>query len=262
MKLEHLISAVNKDPHKLVQAMHLQTDGVIINQTDETKEETFQINDAAFRCFHRAERGVGRSRNLAIANRNKEADICLFSDEDIVYEEGYVERILKEFEAHPEADLLLFNVQVVESRRTYWNEDYHRVRWHNYGRYPAYSIAIRQKVLGECNLQYSELFGGGAPYSAGEDSVFLHDCLKSGVKMYATPVCIGSEKERPSTWFQGYTEKFFYDRGVLYYFLYGPLKYLFSFRFIWIHRKQMCQEIPVKKAYQLMKEGIRKAKTL
>ena len=98
--------------------------------------------------------------------------------------------------------------------------------------------------------------GGGAKYSNGEDSLFLRDCLKAGLRIYAHTVCIGEEIERESTWFSGYHEKFFKDRGVLYHFLYGRMASLLSFRFLWVHRRQMCGEIPLKKAFALMRAGI------
>ena len=83
--------------------------------------------------------------------------------------------------------------------------------------------------------------------------------MDKGYRVYASPVTIGREKEGDSTWFSGYHEKFFYDRGVLYHFLYGHLAKLWALRFLLAHREKMCREIPVKKAYQVMREGIRTA---
>ena len=74
--------------------------------------------------------------------------------------------------------------------------------------------------------------------------------------MYTSTAELGEEVYRESTWFQGYNEKFFVDRGVLYHFLYGALAKLFSLRFLFAHKKEMCKDIPVTKAYQLMKKGI------
>ena len=78
--------------------------------------------------------------------------------------------------------------------------------------------------------------------------------------MYAVPVELGMERERRSTWFQGYTEKFFIDRGVLYHFLYGKLAGLMAVRFLAAHGAVMCKEIPRKRALGLMKKGIHSVK--
>ena len=107
---------------------------------------------------------------------------------------------------------------------------------------------------------FSLLFGGGAPYSAGEDSLFIMRCVKSGMKIYALPVSIGREELRPSTWFNGYTEKFFYDRGVLFSHLYGKLAGVMAIRYIMLKKKLMCKEVSPKKAYGLIKKGIREGR--
>ena len=258
MQLEMLISSVNQNPGGLLNKMHVNCDAVLINQCDKNSEEKINIGDYEIKVFHRNERGVGKSRNLALEHASK--DILLFSDEDIEYCDGYGQDILNEFEKHPEADLLLFNVEVCPERRTYWNEGFTRVKWYNCGRYPAYSIAVRKEALERSKVWYSELFGGGAKYSNGEDSLFLKQCADCGLKMYATDVVIGKEEARESTWFKGYTEKFFFDRGVLFAFLYGNMAWVWALRFV-LTKKEMFQgEIKQKQAYRLIREGIRQGK--
>ena len=226
MKLQILVSSLNQEVKSLAEKMNLQADAILINQCNENRYEEWTQDGHRIRCYHLAERGVGLSRNNALLRAD--ADLCLFSDEDIVYDDGAAERIIEGFEQHPEADMLLFNVRVQESRFTYWNSFYKRVRWYNCGRYPAYSFALRTAKMHEKNLTYSLLFGGGAKYANGEDSLFIHDCLKAGLKVYSIPVEIGEEQPRPSTWFFGFDRKFFHDRGVLYHVLYGKLAAVMS----------------------------------
>ena len=90
----------------------------------------------------------------------------------------------------------------------------------------------------------------------GEDSLFLHDCLKAGLKIYMTTVGLGHEEAGESTWFKGYNDKFFYDRGVLYRYLYGPMKKPFAMLFLLRHRKKMCTGISMTEAYRLMRKGM------
>lgn len=258
MRLQTLVSAVKADVRALPQIMNLQSDAILINQTDKNLYDEFEYNGNMIKAYSFAEKGVGLSRNNALLRAD--ADILLFSDEDIVYDDGYAKSVLDEFEKHPEADMLLFNMRVGESRATYYNTDYHRVHIWNAGRYPTYSFAVKREVLNKANVTFSLLFGGGAKYSNGEDSLFLKDCLKYGMKVYATTVELGAETERESTWFNGYTEKFFYDRGYLYHFLYGKLASVMAYRFILAHGKIMCTDIPKSKAISLMKNGIRDAK--
>ena len=147
---------------------------------------------------------------------------------------------------------------VARVQSTYHWDTYGRVRWYNGGRYPTYSFAARTEKLHEANVTFSLLFGGGARYSNGEDSLFLAECIRKGLKVYKAPVTIGKENGRPSTWFHGYNEKFFYDRGVLYHFLYGRAALLMALRFLYKHKGVMCKEMPFSRAFSLMCRGIRR----
>lgn len=263
-RLQILVSSVNKDVHKLPDKMNIETDAVIVNQligTEGTsKDETFEVGAKTIHAFDRCEKGVGLSRNTALSKADSE--LIHFGDDDIIYDDGYSEKIIKEFDNHPEADLILFNVKAQKGRETYWNTDFAQVTWKNYGRYPAYAIAARREKLINSAVKYSLLFGGGAPYMNGEDSLFLHDCLKAGLKLYRTTVALGHEEAGESTWFEGYTDKFFYDRGVLYAFLYGHLADILGFRFLFKYRKEMCAEKGLFKCFRLLSDGIGKGREL
>ena len=258
--LEVLVAALQENDITLAEHMNLSTEAVICNQCQEVSYREFRRKGRRIRTFAFNERGVGRNRNNALMRAD--ADYVLFADEDIVYDDDYEESVLRAFQQNPKADILMFNVRAVEGRRTYENRRVKRVRWYNYGRYPTYAVGAKLESLRRANVWFSLLFGGGAAYSNGEDSLFLHDCLKKGLKIWAVPVEIGHEAAREnntSTWFNGYNEKFFYDRGVLYHDLYGAFQGVFALRFLVKHRKTMCSEIPLRRAYQIMKKGMRNA---
>ena len=254
-RLEHLISAVNRVTADLVIQMRLKTDAVIVNQCDKFEYNEMDNCGSKIRTYNCNERGVGVSRNTAILHA--QGEILLIGDEDIVYTDTYVEDILKEFDAHPEADMILFNVDQSDGRFTYHNDSFGRVRIYNSGRYPAYSIAVRAKALQKSGIAFSTLFGGGARYSAGEDSLFLRDALKKKIRIYKSPVLIGHEITRKSSWFEGYNEKYFLDRGVLYHYLYGIFAKPLALRFLFSHKEELCVNIPLWQCYKIMKLGIK-----
>lgn len=255
MQVQVLASVMNQNMEMIAERMNLGSDAVIINQCDCLKQEQMEYKGHSVRFYSFPDRGVGRSRNEAILRAD--GDICLFSDEDIVYEEGYAERIAAEFVQNPDADLILFNVIVDESRRTYHITQRKRVHWYNCGRYGAVSFAVRRESLLASGVTFSLLFGGGARYSNGEDSLFLKEFMQKGYRVYTAPVTIAREVVRESTWFAGYNQKFFHDRGVLYHYLYGKLAAVFALRFLVAHRKKMCAEVSVKQAFVWMCAGIR-----
>ena len=257
-RIQLLVAAVSQDTQALPEKMNIQSDAIIVNQKMPYGYEERDLGGHNIRVFNCDEKGVGLSRNLALLRADHE--ILQFCDEDIVLDEGYTVLMEKEFDDHPEADMLLFNVRATEGRVTYNNTDFARVNYLNYGRYPAYAIAVRGSRLHEAGVTFSLLFGGGAKYSNGEDSLFLKQCLDKGLKIYRTSVKIGHEEDdRPSTWFSGYNEKFFFDRGYLYHFLYGKLAKPMCLRFLLAHKNEMCKEMSVGKCFSIMKRGVRAA---
>lgn len=256
MQLTLLISSLNKDVDELIEKMNISSSAVIVNQCEKDFEEIKEMDFGKVVVVSSSDRGVGNSRNLCIDKSF--GDIVLFADDDIVYDAGYSEVLIKEFEEHPEAEMIMVNVRVCEERRTYTNEErFKKLSRFNIGRYPAYSIAVRRNVLMDKNLKFSPLFGGGAKYSNGEDSLFLREAYKKGIKMYASNVCIGEEIPRESTWFKGYTEKFFFDRGVLFAYLYGKMAWLWRIRFVLTKKEMFTGEIGKKEANRLIKAGIK-----
>lgn len=260
MTLQTLVSCVQQNMDEIATVMNLESDAIVINQCSENSYKEYEHKGYKIACYSFKEKGVGLSRNNALLRAD--ADIVLFSDEDIRYKNGYANTILDEFEKHPDADMLLFNMDVVESRATYHTEKEKKVNRLNCGRYPTYSFAIRREKLHKANITFSLLFGGGAKYSNGEDSLFIRECIRKGFKIVALPVSIGSEEERESTWFKGYTKKFFFDRGVLYRPLYGIWAKPLAIRFLLAHKNTFFadknQEVTNwREAYKLMKAGMK-----
>ena len=255
MRLQMLISGMNLDTTHVAENMKLEADAIVINQTDSFGFEEYQYNNRNIRVYSFIEKGVGLSRNNALLRAD--GDIVLFSDEDIVYKEGYAKAVLDAFEANPDIDMIFFNFDVAEDRQTYHIEKKGRIRSYNCGRYPTYSLAVRREVLHKKGITFSLLFGGGAKYSNGEDSLFIKQCIKSGMKALALPVTLGREVPRPSTWFNGYTDKFFYDRGVLYKALYKGLAKPLALRFLIAHRDIMLTNRKLMDAYKLMTQGMK-----
>ena len=260
MSVEVLASVMHQDMAALAERMRLDSDAVIINQCDQLDCAEMEYNGHKIRFYSFPERGIGKSRNAAIDRAD--GDICLFSDEDIIYEEGYAQAIEEEFARNPKADMILFNIEVEEERRTYFITERKRVHWYNNGRYGAVSFAVRRESLIKSGVKFSLLFGGGARFSNGEDSLFLKEFMGKGYQVYTAPVLIGREAAGESSWFAGYNEKFFHDRGVLYHFLYGIMAIPFSLRLLMVHRRTLCADISVGQAFRWMRDGVREGRRI
>ena len=116
MKLQVLAAAVEQDVRALAESMNLSTDAIIVNQCGSCSYEEFEYKGRQIRCFSMKERGVGLSRNTALLHAD--ADIVLFSDEDIRFYDGYEKQVLSAFERNADADLITFNFKVDERRAT------------------------------------------------------------------------------------------------------------------------------------------------
>lgn len=260
MTIQTLVAALKQNKDELIKKMNIKTNTIVTNQCDEDGRYEFEIGDNHVLWIDSNSRGVGLNRNTSL--KEASADIVLFSDEDIVYEDDYGEKIIEAFSAHPDADMLLFNVEVEEERRTYFIEKEYKVGLLNSGRFPSYSFACKREALLKRGISYSLLFGGGAKYSNGEDSLFILDCIKRGMRVIALPIIIGKEIPRKSTWFNGYDEKFFKDRGVLYVFLYGIFALPLSIRFLHKHGDKMLTKMSFFEALALMRSGIREGRNI
>lgn len=177
MKLQILVSSLNQEVKSLAEKMNLQADAILINQCNENRYEEWTQDGHRIRAiiWRSGVSGCRATTRFCVRTPTCASFLMKISFMTTVQLSG----LSNGFEQHPERDMLLFNVRVQESRFTYWNSFYKRVRWYNCGRYPAYSFALRTAKMHEKNLTYSLLFGGGAKYANGEDSLFIHDCLES-----------------------------------------------------------------------------------
>ncbi|MFK4998688.1 glycosyltransferase [Bacillus sp. N9] len=207
MKLQVLVSTMNQTDFSLLKEMNIQSDAIVVNQCKINNFDVVNYNGHKVRFLSLNEKGVGLSRNTALMR--SEGDICVLADDDLTYVDGYKDIILKEFNDNPQADIILFNVPSTnKDRPSYIIPKISRVRWYNSLKYGAVNIAFRSESVKKANVSFSLLFGGGARYSAGEDSLFIADCLRKGLKIYTNPKIIGFVKQDESTWFEGYTDKF------------------------------------------------------
>lgn len=259
MNVQVLVSAMNQTNHTLLEKMNIQTDAIIINQCDKNELEDFKYKETSIRFLSFAERGVGLSRNNALMRAT--GDICLIADEDVTYAEDYEGIIVKAFRETPEADIIVFNVPSTNPKRpSYMISKKSRVRWFNCLRYGAVRIAARTERLRETSVSFSLLFGGGAKYSAGEDCLFIADCLKKGLKIYANPAVIGHVSQEESSWFEGYTNKFFEDKGALFTCLTRRWAKLLCLQFAVRHHRVYTNDKTIKEACRLMFKGVKEIK--
>lgn len=214
MKIQVLVASMNQTDYGLLEKMNIQTDAIIGNQCDRNEVEDFEWNGHKIKYLSFAERGVGLNRNNALMRAD--ADICLFADDDMIYEDDYADKVLKAFEDNPKADVIVFNLREPVPQR-YIIKKTSRIGYLNYLRYGTARIAFRLKSVRDNGIYFNQCFGGGTEHSHGEDNLFLTDCLKKKLKIFAVGEYIASlTEERESSWDCGYNDKYIKDQGALY----------------------------------------------
>jgi len=254
LNFENLVSTMNLNAEKLYKDMNLQSDAIIINQQDTHYYNEYNIDNKLLREYGFAEKGVGLSRNNAL--QRARADICIMSDDDMVYTENYLSKINMAYKKNPDADMIIFNVRIHdENGITEKVKNNERVHFLNSLKYGTVTFTFKRSPVLKNRISFSLLFGGGAPFSNGEDSLFLWDCLKRGLKVYSSTEIIADVYNFSSTWFEGYTNNFFIDRGALFEALSSKYSLFLIYQYAIRKRKLFEEKYSVNEAITLMKKG-------
>lgn len=232
-KVEVLLSIMNRTDsiEQIIHRTKIKSKAVIINQCSDLNFVTTINNGDEIKYLSIPEKGVGLSRNNALLRSS--GDFLLFADEDEILATNYDKIIMSAFEKIPDADMIIFNIV---SRNK--NNPCHRIkktkRVHRYNslKYGAPRIAVKRSSIQRVNISFSLLFGGGAKYSNGEDSIFIYQSIERGLRVYTCPDIIGSVGQQTSTWFNGYNDKFFKDKGVFFWNLSKRMAYFYCLLFV------------------------------
>lgn len=258
MRLQVLVATMHQKDCFIYQKMNIRCDAVIANQADCDRVDYFDTSFGKVKMVTTPTRGVGLNRNHALLAAD--ADILLLADDDIVYHDDMPESVISAFDELPEADVICFGMNITKAGRIVEKRtsSVKRLHFWNSMRYGTYRIAIRKKALIDKNIFFHQAFGGGCPFSAGEDSLFLKTCFDRGLKVYSHNYVLGTCSKDTSTWFVGYNEKFFYDKGILVYHLFPKSSYLFALYFaIFFKRKT---DLNVYQRLKLVYRGVRAGK--
>lgn len=231
MRLQVLAVTMHREDWSIAEQMNMRCDAVVANQADREETVTRHTDHGTWRMVTTATRGVGRNRNVALDAAD--GDILLLADDDVVYRDDMPTEVLRAFADNPQADVIIFGMDMVRDGQVFEtrSEPFRRVRIWNAMKYGTYRIALRREAVERTKIRFHESFGGGCPFSTGEDSLFIKNCLDNGLRVYAHPYVLGTCCKDSSSWFVGYNEKYFYDKGVLVRHLFPHTAYLMALYF-------------------------------
>jgi len=213
-RLEILCVTMHQKDFSKIKQMNIHSHVLFANQADKTCLEEMEFEGHRARMITTDTRGVGINRNMTL--QYAKGDICLFADDDVTYDDDMEERVLAEFNAHPDADVMIFHLDTDSQRKqiqypkTKKCGPFARMPW------GAVRIAFRLNSVRKANVWFTTLFGGGCIFPSGEDSMWLADAKRKGLTFYVSKETIGKISMEDSTWFTGRDEKYFFARGTYY----------------------------------------------
>lgn len=147
-------------------------------------------------CLHRKDviigqlegRGLSKNRNnlLALAD----GDIGLLADDDAKYRPEYIYNLIDAFESDRSMDMACFKIATPEGKPEYkdYPEGTYLLNDASMHFISSIEIAFKLDAIKSRGIQFNELFGMGSPLIIyGEEAVFIHDCIKSGLKVKYIP---------------------------------------------------------------------------
>jgi len=235
-KVEVLVATMHQKDLSKYKEMNIQTDAVFANQDDRYEYYEEKIDGNTVKMITTAQRGVGKNRNTALLHASSK--IYMFADDDMVYSDGYEQEVIAAFDELKDADIIIFNCDSNSDRKPIVKNKISRVKVWNFTAYGTYRIVVKRKSIMKANITFTLLFGGGAKYSSGEDSLFLRESLKKGLKIYAHPYKIANVKHETSTWFEGLNAKYMFNKGAWLSAAFPFLKYIGSVYFVFRIKKR------------------------
>lgn len=227
MTFEIAIATMHKTKEQCLEMLNnenIHCNCLIINQCDVNDyAEEFNGNQK-IRIFFTTERGLSKSRNMALRNAN--ADIIAIGDDDLYYYSDFDKIILNYYEKNDKADVVLFNMD--DCHKSFLNKS-KKCSFLELSGFISMQMTFQKKILDSFpknKIFFNEYFGTGSNYvQSGEENIFLANLWKVGAKIFYCKNKILRCDETESSWFKGFTESYIKDRGAIYWAI-SPILYM------------------------------------
>ncbi len=252
MKLEILLSCMNQTDASLIESSKITGDAIVINQCDRNDFSEFKTENGLVKFFSTTERGLTKSRNMAI--KKSTADICLLCDDDEVFVDNYSDIITNTYKKITSADVIIFKMSNYPPS---FKDKITRLKFPKTMKVSSWQISFRRESLLKHGIEFDTLLGAGSGNGAEEELKFLLDCEKKGLKIYYAPEVIASVGQTKSTWFKGFDEEFFENRGATTRYILGfVVSSLYAFYYVLSKRNLYKGNISSSRALRFIFKGI------
>jgi glycosyltransferase involved in cell wall biosynthesis len=231
---------------------------LIINQSN----ENVLISDfETIRVINVNEKGLSKSRNLAIKNASKK--ICLITDDDVVFSPNFQLEIISAFNKNPKVSIITFNHQRQGLEQPHNSSSisfYHSYKsiWN----VCSIEIAFQIESIKENAIYFDENFGLGSNFETAEEYLFLRAAIKQRLGVIFYPFVIVSHPLITSGENQG-SDKILFARGALFSKTKVNLAYIWLLKYVFfLVRNEYIDWNECVRKYKTGLSGIRKYKEL
>jgi glycosyltransferase involved in cell wall biosynthesis len=258
-KIEFLISTMNRSSIDFINDMFCHTgieniNAVVINQCpDILPPNNIPTPHPGIKVISVKDKGLALSRNRAI--KHATGDICLFTDDDVVYLPESLTDIERNFNQFKEADIITFKAQTKDGIpfKKYKNTPFIHNR-RTITKISSIEIGIRRSFLRKSKIFFDERFGLGSRYNSGEENIFVMDAFRRGLKIYYVPVTIVEHAFESSGKIINKTSLF--GKGAVYRRLFGAKAAIYNLAFVFFKRRLISKSnISIPYALKLIFKG-------
>lgn len=256
MSIEVIVSTINNELNSLDCSLTEYNNITVINQTPNllnNKMEESIVN--GIKWIDIDQRGLSKSRNYAINISTSE--YIYLADDDIILNSKFNLIVKEAFKKYPQADIIAFQVNGIDKEFKNYPLKEFKINYRNSMKISSVQLVMKASFIKKKNLKYDELFGTGSRYAMGEENIFLLDALKKNAKIIYIPEEISKVHIGDSSWFKGFTEEYFFNRGASYWRMFGIFSPVVVLLFCWRKRELFENNISFAEAFISSLKGIK-----
>lgn len=191
--IEILISTQNRDSLSFLENIfpchQLTTLNIlIINQTSENC--LLQSDYQNIRVINSFEKGLSKSRNLALQNASKK--IGIIADDDIIFKKNFQDIVIQGFIKFSKSVVIRFMYEktIENLANSYPKKEKNSLNWFDILNTASVEMVINTQLFKHNNLKFDENFGLNSTFGMGEEAVFLSDCKAKKLSLAFCPAVI------------------------------------------------------------------------
>lgn len=208
-----LVSCMHQKDHSILEKSNIQSDCVVVNQCNHDHVDEFDFINKFGQKKHckfisTTQRGLSRSRNLAIDNAPDDA-ICQICDDDETLEDNVEAIVLEAYEKYQDAALIAFAIyrKDLPEGKKYTTKN-GRLNYIQSLKICSVQITISKPIVSLLKVRFDVNKGSGTNNGAGEENKFMLDIRRAKGKAYFFNEYIATVNPGTSMWFTGYDREY------------------------------------------------------